>query len=126
MDQRVSGVIGVVGGLVDIIAGAVFLQQPMEVQPMMEFSPTSWIGYFLLALGIIVLLSGLYVLTARMMKGRSTFGWLMILYGIVMLALGGGMLGQIFSMMQGSAISGTVMIVVGLAMLYSGYDMTRM
>lgn len=126
MDQRVSGVIGVVGGLVDIIAGAVFLQQPMEVQPMMEFSPTSWIGYFLLALGIIVLLSGLYVLTARMMKGRSTFGWLMILYGIVMLVLGGGMLGQMFSMMQGSAISGTVMIVVGLAMLYSGYDMTRM
>lgn len=126
MDQRASGVIGVVGGVVDIIVGAVSLQQPMEMQPMMELSPSSWIGYFLLGLGIIVLLSGLYVLTSRMMKGRSTFGWLMILYGIIMLALGGGMLGQILPMMQGSAISGTVMIVIGLAMLYSGYDMARM
>jgi hypothetical protein len=126
MDHKVSGIIGVVGGLVDIIVGAVFLQQPMEMQPMTSFGPTSWIGYFLLTLGVIVLLSGLYVLTARMMRGRGAFGSLMILYGIVMLALGGGMLGQILPMMQGSAISGTVMILIGLAMLYSGHDMTRM
>jgi uncharacterized membrane protein HdeD (DUF308 family) len=126
MDQRFSGAIGVVGGLVDIIVGAVILQQPMGNQPMMELSPSSWIGYFLLALGIIVLLSGLYVLTARMMTRRSVFGWLMIVYGVVMLVLGAGMLGQMFSMMQGFVISGTVMIVIGLAMLYSGYDMTRM
>jgi uncharacterized membrane protein len=126
MDQRFSGAIGVVGGLVDIIVGAVILQQPMGNQPMMELSPSSWIGYFLLALGIIVLLSGLYVLTARMMTRRKQFGWLMIVYGVVMLVLGAGMLGQMFSMMQGFVISGTVMIVIGLAMLYSGYDMTRM
>jgi hypothetical protein len=126
MDQRFSGAIGVVGGLVDIIVGAVILQQPMGNQPMMELSPSSWIGYFLLALGIIVLLSGLYVLTARMMTRRKQFGWLMIVYGVVMLVLGAGMLGQMFSMMQGFVISGTVMIVIGLAMLYSGYNMTRM
>jgi hypothetical protein len=126
MEQRVSGIIGVVGGLVDIIVGAVILGQPMEMQPMMTFGPASWLGSFLLALGVIVLLSGLYVLTVRMMRGRGAFGWLMILYGIVMLALGGGMLGQILPMMQGSAISGTVMIIIGLAMLYSGYDMARM
>jgi uncharacterized membrane protein HdeD (DUF308 family) len=126
MDQRFSGAIGVVGGLVDIIVGAVILQQPMGNQPMMELSPSSWTGYFLLALGIIVLLSGLYVLTARMMTRRKQFGWLMIVYGVVMLVLGAGMLGQMFSMMQGFVISGTVMIVIGLAMLYSGYDMTRM
>jgi drug/metabolite transporter (DMT)-like permease len=126
LDQRVSGLVGVVGGLVDIIVGAILLQQPMETQPMMQFSPTSWVGYFLLALGVIVLLSGMYVLAARMMKRRTAFGMLMILYGIVMLALGAGMLGQMLFMMQGFVISGTVMIIIGLAMLYSGYDMTRM
>jgi drug/metabolite transporter (DMT)-like permease len=126
LDQRVSGLIGVVGGLVDIIVGVILLQQPMETQPMMQLSPTSWVGYFLLALGVIVLLSGMYLLTARMMKRRTAFGVLMILYGIVMLALGAGMLGQMFSMMEGFVISGTVMIIIGLAMLYSGYDMTRM
>jgi uncharacterized membrane protein HdeD (DUF308 family) len=126
LDQRISGLIGVVGGLVDIIVGVVLVQQPMEMQPMMEFNLASWVGYFLLALGIIVLLSGMYVLSARMMRRRGAFGWLMILYGIIMLAIGGGMLGRLFPMMQGFAISGTVMIVIGLAMLYSGYDMTRM
>ena len=107
--------------MVDILAGLAFMQQPM-----MEPSSIPWIGYFLLGLGLIVSSSGLYVLTAPMMKSRTTFGWMMISYGIVMLALAVGMLGQMFSMMQGSAVSDTLMIVVGIAMLYSGYDMTRM
>lgn len=84
---------------------------------------TAWAGYFLLALGLIVLLTGLYMLTARMMRNRSLFGWLMIVYGVTMLILGAGMIGEVFSMMQGSTISGGVMILVGLAMLYSGFGM---
>jgi len=117
--------IGVVGGIVDIVAGFAFLQQPMGPQPMMRLAFTSWIGYFLLVLGVIVLASGLYVLTVRMMN-RSSFGWLMIVYGVIMLVLGFGMIGQMFSMMEGSWLSGSVMLIVGVAMLYSGYDMTRM
>ena len=123
---KVSGAIGVVGGVVDILAGLVFLQQPMETQPMVESSSIPWTGYFLLGLGLIVFLSGLCVLTARMMKSGVIFGSLMFFYGTIMLALGLGMLGQMFYMMQGSMFSGIAMIVVGLAMLYSGYDMTRM
>jgi len=84
---------------------------------------TLWASYFLLALGLTVLLTGLYMLTARMMRNRSIFGRLMILYGVIMLVLGAGMIGQVFSMMQGSTISGGVMIVVGIAMLYSGFTM---
>lgn len=126
MDQRASGMIGVVGGIVDLVAGSFYLQQSMGVQPMMGLVSMPWIGYFLLALGVIVLVSGLYVLAARMMKNRSIFGWLMILYGLIMFVLGFGMIGQVFSMMQGSEFSGIVMIIVGIAMLYSGYGMARM
>ena len=59
MDQRASGIIGVVGGVVDLVAGSYYLQQSMGLVSM------AWIGYFLLALGLIVLLSGLYVLATH-------------------------------------------------------------
>jgi uncharacterized membrane protein HdeD (DUF308 family) len=61
-----------------------------------------------------------------MMQHSHGFGFLMILYGVVMLVLGGSMIGNLFMMMtQLSLLSGTVMIVVGLAMLYSGSEMIR-
>ena len=59
------------------------------------------------------------------MMHRSRFGLLMIGYGIIMLVLCVGMIGNLFSMMQGSALSGTVMLAVGVAMLYSGSTMAR-
>jgi hypothetical protein len=52
---------------------------------------------------------------------------LMVVYGVIMLVLGVGMIGQFFNlMMQGSSVSGIAMILVGLAMLYSGSGMTKM
>jgi len=83
-------------------------------------------GYSLLALGAIVFLTGVYVLVTRVMEHRSTVRLLMIVYGVAMLVLGAGMIGQLFNiMMQGSTVSGVAMILVGLAMLYSGSQMTR-
>ena len=83
-------------------------------------------GYSLLALGAIVFLTGVYVLVTRVMEHRSTVRLLMIVYGVTMLVLGVGMIGQLFNiMMQGSTVSGIAMILVGLAMLYSGSQMTR-
>ena len=83
-------------------------------------------GYSLLALGAIVFLTGMYMLVTRVMEHRSTIGLLMIVYGVAMLVLGAGMIGQLFNiMMQGSTVSGIAMILVGLAMLYSGSQMTR-
>lgn len=77
-----------------------------------------------MVLGVIVLLSGLYLLTSHMMN-HSISGALMLLYGAIMMILGVAMLDQLFSMMQGSMISGVVMLVIGVAMLYSGYGMIR-
>lgn len=119
------------GGVVDIAAGIAFLQaiptqSPMEMGSQVGSSMSSWIGYFLVILGVIVLLSGAYLLVIQMMKKSILFGRLMIFYGIVMLALGVGMIGQTFSRMQASTLSGSVMILLGISMLYSGFEMTRM
>jgi len=65
------------------------------------------------------------MLNSRMMVRGGLFGGLMIIYGIIMLILGVGMIGQIFNvMMQASLISGFSMILIGSAMVYSGFIMT--
>jgi hypothetical protein len=120
LKQTYSAAIGIIGGFVDVLAGLVLLQPA----GMMVSSTARWGGYFLLTLGLIVLLTGLYLLTSHMMKNRSTIGGLMLLYGVIMLVLGVAMLGQMFSMMQGSTLSGSVMLLMGVLMLYSGYGMT--
>ena len=129
MRREISGVIGLIGGLIDLLVGLSILQQgPMMDNGLMMISASSTVaGYSLLGLGVIVLLTGLYVLVSRMMKHRSTIALLMLVYGVIMLVLGVGMIGQFFNlMMQGSSVSGIAMIIVGLAMLYSGSGMTRM
>jgi hypothetical protein len=126
MRRVYSAAIGLVGGIVDMIAGFALLQSAgMAEEPMMVPSLATWGGYFLVALGGIVLLTALYLLTSRMMRNSSVIGSLMVLYGGIMLILGVAMLGQVFSMMQGSTLSGVVMLVIGVAMLYSGYGMSR-
>jgi len=128
LEQKFSAWIGIVGGIIDLVVGASVIQsqsEPMGTQSMMSVSAGSSTGYVVLALGIVVLMTGLYLLVTRLMQHRQGFGLLMILYGLVMLVLGAGMIGQMFMMMQASLISGSVMIVVGLAMLYSGADMVR-
>ncbi len=83
-----------------------------------------WAGYFLVGLGVVVLVTGVYISVTRMMNS-PLIGALMLVYGIVMYGLGIGMLVRLFSLMQYSAISGVVMLLVGTAMLFSGYDMRR-
>jgi uncharacterized membrane protein len=121
LKQTYSAAIGVIGGIVDMVAGLALLQPA----GMMVSSTAIWGGYFLLTLGSIVLLTGLYLLISHMMKNRSTIGGLMVLYGVIMLVLGVAMLGQVFSMMQGSTLSGSVMLLMGTLMLYSGYGMAK-
>ena len=85
-----------------------------------------WPSYFLIGLGVVVFMTGVYLLVSKMMRHVSAIGCLMIVYGVIMLVLGVGMIGQLFAMMHGFLLSGSVMIIVGLVMLYSGYGMARM
>jgi hypothetical protein len=123
--RAVSGAIGVVGGLVDLVVGlSIFGGNSMEMGSMMNGA--LMLSYALLALGAIVLLTGLYVMFSMMSPHGSVVGRLMLVYGTVMLVLGVGMIERLFNlMMQGSILSGVTMILLGLAMLYSGFDMTK-
>ncbi len=121
MRREISGIIGLVGGLIDLWAGSSILAQSSMG---MVGTQAYLFGYFLLLLGVIVLLTGLLMFTGRSM-GQLT-GPLMIFYGLAMLVLGVGMIsGLLDVMMQSSLISGMVMVGLGLLMLYSGSGMAR-
>jgi hypothetical protein len=125
LDQRVSGTIGVFGGGLDIIIGALLLQESMTTAAPEMMS--SWLGVLLLILGVIVLTSGMYLFNASMMANGPKLGRLMLLYGILMLAIGFAMItGTVgVMMMRFSSVSGVLMIVSGLAMIYSGFGMRK-
>ena len=122
MQEKFCAILGIVGGVIDFVAGFALLQSArIKAAP----ASATWGGYFLLGLGTFVLLTGVYIFASPMMKNRKTTGGLMLVYGVIMLAVGVSMIEQLFAMMQESTISGTVMIVSGVAMLYSGYGMVR-
>jgi len=129
VNSPVSALLAIVGGLVDFFVGLMVLRAASmmggsDVQ-MMNPASAQLLGYFPLALGAIVSLTGFHMLNSRMMVRGRLFGGLMIIYGIIMLILGVGMIGQIFNvMMQASLISGFSMILIGSAMVYSGFIMT--
>ena len=79
----------------------------------------------LLLLGGVVLGSTVQMIGMRTTpRGRSE-GFLMIVYGGLMLAAGLAMLGRVFPVMQAPDASGGAMIAVGLGMLYVGATMRR-
>jgi uncharacterized membrane protein HdeD (DUF308 family) len=122
MRRQISGIIGLAGGLTDLWAGlSILLQSSMGMGPMQG---ARLLGYFLSALGLVVLLTGMLMFTPRVMSHFTSL--LMITYGLIMLVLGVGMISGIFNvMMQWSILSGIVMITLGLLMLYSGSHMSR-
>jgi len=92
----------------------------------MMFSSARVLAYFLLVFGLAVFLTGAYLFVLRSRISARISGPLMILYGAVMLVLGVGMIGRVFSMMQWSFFSGAIMLVVGVGMVYSGFTMGKM
>lgn len=122
-----SAVIGIVGGVIDLVAGVVLIQPTMMMRGSSTMVPMMglWVGYFLVALGLVVLLTGVYLVFARMMMNRSFVGLLMLTYGVIMLVLGTAMLRNLVPMMQGSTLSGVAMLGSGILMLYSGYGMSK-
>jgi len=122
-----SAVIGIVGGVIDLVAGVVLIQPTMMLggASTMVSMMGLWVGYFLVALGLVVLLTGVYLVFARMIMNRSFVGLLMLTYGVIMLVLGTAMLRNLVPMMQGSTLSGFAMLGSGILMLYSGYGMNK-
>ena len=125
MRREISGVIGLVGGCVDLFVGSLILKQNSMVMSSMRSGSATFAGYFLIGLGMIVFVTGVSLLASKIMNHFT--GLLMKIYGLIMLVIGVGMLSQVINfMMQLSWLSGIVMILLGLAMLYSGSNMTKM
>jgi hypothetical protein len=125
MRREISGVIGLVGGCVDLLVGSLILEQNSMVMSSMKSGSATFAGYFLIGLGMIVLVTGVSLLASKIMNHFT--GLLMRIYGLIMLVIGVGMLSQVVNfMMQSSWLSGIVMILLGVTMLYSGSNMSKM
>lgn len=124
--MKASVIIGIAGGLVDLVSGSVLLADASSrgsLMGMMGPSSSTWGGLLLLALGIVVLVTTLLMMGERGTRAPATFRLLMFVYGIAMLSVGASMIAQLFSMTSGSLLSGGVMIGVGAAMLVSAASM---
>jgi len=79
----------------------------------------------LLLLGGAVLGTTVQMIGMRKTPRRRSEGFLMIVYGVLMLVAGLAMIGRLLPMMQAADVSGGAMIAVGLGMLYVGATMRR-
>jgi len=125
--RTVSIVLGIAGGALDMGVGLWILATAPMVSTETGMGVT-W-GYMgailLLLLGGVVLGSTVQMIGMRKTPRRRSEGFLMIVYGVLMLSAGLAMLGRVLPMMQASDASGGAMIAVGLGMLYVGATMRR-
>jgi uncharacterized membrane protein HdeD (DUF308 family) len=124
--RTVSILLGVIGGALDLGVGLLIL----ATGPMASSNGTGVTGAYvgsilLLLLGGITLGSTVQMIGSRKTPRRRSEGFLMIIYGVLMLVAGAAMLGRLFPTMQAPEASGAAMIGVGLAMVYFGATMRR-
>ena len=124
--RTVSVVLGIVGGAIDLGVGLLILATgPMASSDGIGVTGAYVGAILLLLLGGIILGSTVQMIGTRNTPRRRSEGFLMIVYGVLMLVAGAAMLGRLFPAMQAPEVSGAVMIGVGLAMLYVGATMRR-
>ena len=121
-----SIVLGIVGGALDLGVGLLILTTgPMTSSGGMGVTGAYVGAILLLLLGGIVLGSTVQMIGTRKTPRRRSEGFLMIVYGVLMLVAGAAMLGRLVPNMQAPEVSGAAMIGVGLAMIYVGATMRR-
>ena len=125
--RTVSIVLGIAGGALDLGVGLLILaSSPMASTETGLGVTWGYVGaILLLLLGGVVLGSTVQMVGMRKTPRRRSEGFLMIVYGVLMLAAGLAMLGRVLPMMQSSDASGGAMIAVGLGMVYVGATMRR-
>ncbi|MFQ6011982.1 MAG: hypothetical protein ACE5KG_07400 [Nitrososphaerales archaeon] len=123
-------ILSLVGAILDFSSGTLIFQGPssmsmggeMSMQPMIS-AGVAW-PILLYSLGAILLATGLLGLTKIGKERMRLFGGLMVLYGIVMLVIGGAMIAGVTLMMSG-IISGVAMLFIGAAMIGNGSLMVK-
>jgi len=125
--RTVSIVLGIVGGALDLGVGLLILATvPMASSDTGMGVTWGYVGaILLLLLGGAVLGTTVQMIGMRTTPRRRSHGFLMIVYGVLMLVAGLAMIGRVLPMMQAPDVSGGAMIAVGLGMLYVGATMRR-
>ncbi len=119
--------LGIAGGALDLGVGLLILATVPVASTQTGMGVTwAYVGASLLILlGGTVLGSTVQMIGMRTTPRRRSEGFLMIVYGVLMLLAGGAMLARLFPMMQAPEASGGAMVAVGLSMLYVGATMRR-
>jgi hypothetical protein len=120
-------IIGIVGGVIDLASGTSLLLNGTQTGPMGETTLTPQneaVALGLYVLGIIVIASAAMLIVAAGRRHSNFLSGLMVVYGIVMLLIGGAMAGGLISMMN-TSLYGYAMLVIGLLMILSGSLMSR-
>jgi len=126
----VGFVLALVGAILDFSAGTLIVRSSSSMSMIDEMGMSVTVAgtvawpIFLYSLGVILVATGLLGITKIGMRRMRLFGGLMILYGIVMLAVGGSMIIGVTLMMSGM-ISGIAMLFIGSAMIGNGALMAK-
>jgi len=124
--RTLSIALGILGGALDLAVGLLILATgPMASSNGMGVTAGYVGAILLLLLGGVILGSTVQMIGSRKTPRRRSEGFLMILYGVLMIPTGLAMLGRLFPAMQAPEAFGATMVVVGLAMIYIGATMRR-
>jgi hypothetical protein len=120
-------VVGLVGGVLDFASGtALFLGGAQEVMMgntgVTRQNELLALGLFLL--GAVVITTAVVSVMSLGKRHPKLLSGLMVVYGIVMLLVGGSMAGGLFSVMS-TPLYGYAMIIVGILMTVNGSSMSR-
>ncbi len=122
-----SIVLGIAGGALDLGVGLLILATvPMASTETGMGVTWGRVGaILLLVLGGVVLGSTVRMIGMRKTPQRRSEGFLMIVYGVLMVFAGLAMLGRVLPIMQAPDASGAAMIAMGLGMVFVGATMRR-
>src|SRR2546426_4449545 len=119
--RRVSIVLGIVGGALDLGVGLLILATgPMASSAAMGITVAYVGAILLLLLGGVILGSTVQMIGSRKTPRRRSEGLLMFVYGVLMLMVGAAMIGRLFPTMQAPEVSGAAMIGVAWPCSTSG------
>jgi hypothetical protein len=120
--------LGVVGAILDFYSGYLVLGQSstndMGMVVVQSSSALAW-GVGLFILGALLAITAFASVTSLGVRIGKSFGALMAVYGIIMLAIGGFMYSGFAAMMGGALVPSLGMISIGALMVLEGLVMRK-
>ena len=124
-------ILGFSGAFLDFSSGYLILtQSSMTIDTMgvsmteYNYSTLAW-GIGVSSLGAVLIVTAIVSVSSFGKTRMGVFGFLMILYGVVMLLIGESMYSGIAPLMEGSFLSSVGMFAVGAIMVLNGVLMSR-